>query len=144
MKCTSIKKSSGIGQRTLQLGSPSGGVNFFNAICRLLVYEGFFSTRFSDLPISTESFVCAEFVSAGVGLRSDFSVSIDPFQLINVMVSSTAIILDSRQVGYTRSENCFHRRHINLKTRCAPVLDWSDGFYEWKAVFWGKVPYAIG
>ena len=40
------------GQQTLQLGSPSGGVNFFNAICRLLMYEWSFSTRFSDLLIS--------------------------------------------------------------------------------------------
>ena len=93
------------GQRTLQLGSPSGGVNFFNAICRLLMYEGSFSTRFSDLPISADSLVCAEFVSAGVGLTSVSSVSIDPLQLINATVLSTAIILNSRQVGCTRSEN---------------------------------------
>jgi hypothetical protein len=92
------RETSGIAQRTLQLGSPSGGVNFFNAICRLLVYEGSFSTRFSDLLISNDSFVCAESVSAGVGLRSAFSVSIDPLQLINVMVLSSAIILNSRQV----------------------------------------------
>jgi hypothetical protein len=95
------------GQRTLQLGSPSGGVNFFNAICRLLMYEGSFSTRFSDLPISADSLVCAEFVSAGVGLTSVSSVSIDPLQLINVEVSSIAIILNSRQVGCTRSEKTF-------------------------------------
>ena len=62
------RETSGIGQRTLQLGSPSGGVNFFNAICRLLVYEGSFSTRFSDLLFSIDSFVCARSVSAGVGL----------------------------------------------------------------------------
>ena len=62
------------------------------------MYEGSFSTWFSDLLISTDSFVCAESVSAGVGLRSAFSVSIDPLQLINVMVLSTAIILNSRQV----------------------------------------------
>jgi hypothetical protein len=96
------RKTSGIGQRTLQLGSPAGGVNFFNAICRLLIYEGSFSTRFSDLLISTDSFVCAESVSAGVGLRSSFSVSMDPLQLINTMVSSTAIILNTSQVGCTR------------------------------------------
>jgi hypothetical protein len=106
-----------LGQRTLQLGSPSGGVNFFNAICRLLVYEGSFSTRFSDLPISTDSFVCAESVSAG-RLRSAFSVSIDPFQLITVMVLSTAIILNSRQVGCIRSENCFQiDRSIEMSSR---------------------------
>jgi hypothetical protein len=93
------------GQRTLQLGSPSGGVNFFNAICRLLMYEGSFSTRFSDLLFSTDSFVCAESVSAGVGLGSSLSVSIDPLQLINATVLSTAIILNSRQVVCTRSEN---------------------------------------
>jgi hypothetical protein len=114
------------GQRTLQLGSPSGGVNFFNAICRLLMYEWSFSTRFSNLLISTDSFVCAESVSAGVGLRSAFSVSIDPLQLINVMVSSTAIILNSRQVGCTRGEKCFevatHGWH-KPQTRCAPMLD---------------------
>jgi hypothetical protein len=114
------------GQRTLQLGSPSGGVNFFNAICRLLMYEWSFSTRFSDLLISTDSFVCAESVSAGVGLRSAFSVSIDPLQLINVMVLSTAIILNSRQVGCTGGEKCFqvatHGWH-KPQTRCAPMLD---------------------
>jgi hypothetical protein len=71
------------------------------------MYEGSFSTRFSDLLISADSFVCAEFVSAGVGLTSVSSVSIDPLQLINVKVSSTAIILNSRQVGCTRSEKCF-------------------------------------
>jgi len=76
----------------LQLGSPSGRVNFFNAICRLLMYEGSFSTRFSDLLISTDSLVCAESVSAGVGLRSAFSESIDPLQVISLMVSSIAII----------------------------------------------------
>jgi hypothetical protein len=43
-------RSLSIGQRMLQLGSLSGGVSFFNAICRLLVYEESFSTRFSDLP----------------------------------------------------------------------------------------------
>jgi hypothetical protein len=101
------RETSANGQRTLQLGSPSGGVNFFNAICRLLMYEGSFSTRFSDLLFSTDSFVCAESVSAGVGLGSSFSVSIYPLQLINAMVSSTAIILNSRQVGCTRSENGF-------------------------------------
>ena len=106
------RKTSGIGQRTLQLGSPSGGVNFFNAICRLLMYEGSFSTRFSDLLISTDSFVCAESVSAGVGLRSGFSVSIDPLQLINVMVLSTAIILNSSQVGCTRSEKCLEVSNV--------------------------------
>ena len=114
------------GQRTLQLGSPSGGVNFFNAICRLLMYEWSFSTRFSDLLISTDSFVCAESVSAGVGLRSAFSVSIDPLQLINVVVLSTAIILNSRQVGCTPGETCFkastHGWH-KPQTRCAPMLD---------------------
>ena len=89
----------------LQLGSPSGGVNFFNAICRLLMYEGSFSTRFSDLLISTDSFVRAESVSAGVGLRSAFSVSIDPLQLINAMVLSSAIILNSRQAGCTGAKN---------------------------------------
>src|SRR5271165_6793544 len=46
------------------------------------MYEWSFSTRFSDLLISTDSFVCAESVSTGVGLRSAFSVSIDPLQLI--------------------------------------------------------------
>jgi hypothetical protein len=44
------------------IGSPSGGVNFFNAICRLLMYEGSFSTRFSDLLISADLFVRAESV----------------------------------------------------------------------------------
>jgi hypothetical protein len=106
-KCTSIRETSDIGQRTLQLGSPSGGVNFFNAICRLLIYEGSFSTRFSDLLISTDSFVLAESVSAGVGLRSSLSVSIGPLQLINTMVSSTARILNPRQVGCTRGRKCF-------------------------------------
>ena len=77
-----------------QLGSPSGGVNFFNAICRLLMYEGSFSTRFSDLLILTDSFVCAESVSAGFGLRSAFSLSIDPFQLINAMFLDIPIILN--------------------------------------------------
>ena len=103
MQTRSSARPSGIGQRTLQLGSPSGGVNFFNAICRLRMYEGSFSTRFSDLLFSTDSFVCAESVSAGVGLGSSFSVSIDPLQLINATVLSTAIILNSRQVGCTRS-----------------------------------------
>jgi hypothetical protein len=37
-----------IGQRTLQLDFPSGEVNFFNAICRLLKYEGSFSTLSAD------------------------------------------------------------------------------------------------
>ena len=100
-----VGKLQAFGQRTLQLGSPSGGVNFFNAICRLLMYEGSLSTRLSDLLISTDSFVCAESVSAGVGLRSAFSVSIDPLQHVNIMVLSTAIIWSSRQVGCTRSEN---------------------------------------
>ena len=71
------------------------------------MYEWSFSTRFSDLLISTDSFVCAESVSAGVRLRSAFSVSIDPLQLINVVVLSAAIILNSRQVGCTRGEKCF-------------------------------------
>jgi len=120
------RETSGIGQRTLQLGYPSGGVNFFNAICRLLMYEGSFSTRFSDLLISSDSFVCAESGSAGVGLRSAFSVSIDPLQLINAMVLSSAIILNSRQAGCTRCEKCFevatHGWH-KPQTRCAPMLD---------------------
>jgi hypothetical protein len=111
------------GERTLQLGSPSGGVNFFNAICRLLMYEGSFSTRFSDLLISTDSFLCAETVSAGVGLRSSFSVSMDPLQLIKAMVFGTAIILNSRQVGCARSGKCL--------PSCCPtvrnVLSASDG-----------------
>src|ERR1700730_15456299 len=63
-----------------ELGSPSGGVNFFNAMCRLLVYEGSFLTRLSDLPISIDSFVCAGSVSAGDRLRSAFSIPIDPPQ----------------------------------------------------------------
>ena len=120
------RETSGIGQRTLQVGSPSGGVNFFNAICRLLMYEGSFSTRFSDLLISTDSFVCAESVSAGVGLRSTFSVSIDPLQLINVMVLSTAIMLNSRQVGCTRSEKCFEvatNGCHKTSNAMAPMLD---------------------
>ena len=61
------------------------------------MYEGSFSTRFSDLPISTDSFGCAKSVSAGFGLKSVFSLSIDPLQLINAMVSRVAIILNSRQ-----------------------------------------------
>ena len=85
-------------QRTLQLGSSSRGVNFFSAICRLLMYEGSFLTRFSDFPISADSFVCAESASAGFELRSDFSLSIDSFQLIKAMVLSIAIILNFRQV----------------------------------------------
>ena len=124
------REISGIGQGTLQLGAPSGGVNFFTAICRLLRYEGSFSTRFSELLISTDSFVCAESVSAGVGLRSAFSVSIDPLQLINIMVSSTAIILNSRQVGCTGGEKCFqvatHGWH-KPQTQCAPMLDFGLG-----------------
>jgi hypothetical protein len=106
----------------LQLGSPSGGVNFFNAICRLLMYEGSFSPRFSDLLISTDSFVCTESVSAGVGLRSAFSLSIDPLQLINTMVSITSTILNSRQARCIRSEKCFHKWH-KPQTRCAAMLD---------------------
>ena len=106
------------GQRTLQLGSPSGGVNFFNAICRLLMYEGSFSTRFSDLLISTDSLVCAESVSAGVGLRSASSVSIDPLQLISLMVLGIAIILDSRQVSYTRSRKCGRHKPQTRRLRC--------------------------
>jgi hypothetical protein len=78
------RKASGIGNGRFQLGSPCGGANFINAICRLLMYEGSFSARLSELLISTDSFVCAESVSAGVGLRSAFSVSIDPLQLIEV------------------------------------------------------------
>ena len=113
------RRTSGIGQRTLQPGSPSGGVNFFNAICRLLVYEGSFSTRLSDLQFSTDSFVGAESVFAGVGLRSGFSLSIDPLQLINVMVSGTAIISDSCQVGCVRWENAFTVAY-KPQTRCAP------------------------
>jgi hypothetical protein len=62
------------------------------------MYEGSFSTRFSDLPVSTDSLVCAESGSAGVGLRFASSVSIDPLQLINVMVSSIAMILNFRRV----------------------------------------------
>ena len=58
------------------------------------MYEGSFSSRCSVLLISTDSFVCAESVSAGVGLKSAFSVSIDPLQLINVVVSSSAIIFN--------------------------------------------------
>ena len=87
----------------LQPGSPSGRVNFFNAICRLLMYEGSLLRRFSDLLISTDSLVCAESVCAGVGLRSASSVSIDPLQLRILMVSIIAITLDSRQVSCTRS-----------------------------------------
>ena len=71
------------------------------------MYEGSFSTRFSDLLISTDSLVCAESVSAGIGLRSAFSLSIGPLQLTNVMVLITAIIFDSRQVSCTRSVKCF-------------------------------------
>jgi hypothetical protein len=123
-------RNSGIGQRTLQLGSLSGGVSFF--ICRLLVYEGFFSTRFSDLPILTDSFIFAESISAGVGLGSAFSLSIDPLQLINTMFSIITIILNSRQVGLYRSENCFHKGHINVRRDVLRCFDSSDGFYESK------------
>jgi hypothetical protein len=77
------------------------------------MYEGSFSTRLSELLISTNSFVCAESVSAGVELRSDFSVSIDPLQFINAMVSITAIILNSRQVGSTPNEKCAKVRYLN-------------------------------
>jgi hypothetical protein len=114
IKCTSIRKTPGIGQRTLQLGSCSGAVNFFNAICRLLEYEGAFSTRLSDLTIKTDSFISAEPISAGIGLGSAFSLSIDPLQLINTVFSIITIILNSRQASFYRSENCFHKGHINV------------------------------
>ena len=103
----------------LQLGSPSGRVNFFNAICRLLMYEGSFLRRFSDLLISTDSLVCAESVSAGVGLRPASAVSIDPPQFISLMVLSIAIILNSRQVSCTnaRLESVSVRRYgLRLST----------------------------
>jgi hypothetical protein len=94
------------------------------------MYEGSFSTRFSDFPISADSFVCAESVSAGVELRSVFSLSIDPFQLINIMVSIIAIILNFRQVRLYRSEKCFEvasRGDINLKRDALPcwVPNWA-------------------
>jgi hypothetical protein len=75
------------------LGEPCPGAHGLNK--SLLFSWGVFS----GLLISTASFVCAESVSAGVGLRSAFWVSMDPLQLINVMVSSVAIILNFRQVG---------------------------------------------
>jgi hypothetical protein len=90
----------------LQLGSPSGRVNFFNAIRRLLKYEGSFSIRFSDLLISTDSLVCGETVSAGVGLRSASAVSIDPPQFISLVVSIIAMILNSRQVADLKNADC--------------------------------------
>jgi hypothetical protein len=71
------------------------------------MYEGSFSTRFSDLLVSADLFVCAESVSAGVGLRSAFSVSINAIHFIKVSVLITAIILNSSQVSCTRSEKCF-------------------------------------
>src|ERR1700736_5978256 len=124
------RETSGIGQRTLQIGSPSGGVNFFNAICRLLMYEGSFSTRFSDLLISTDSFVCAESVSAGVGLRSTFSVSIDPLQFIicngfnycNNFEFSSSWLYSERKMPWSRTHG-WHKP----RTRYASMLDSRTG-----------------
>jgi hypothetical protein len=94
----------------LQLGSPSGRVNFFNAICRLLMYEGSFPTRFSDLLVSTDSLVCAESVSAVVKLESSSSVSIAP-SIHKFIVSPLSIISGSRQVGCSRREKSFEVGH---------------------------------
>jgi hypothetical protein len=51
-----------------QLGVP--GLNFFNAIWRLLRYEDRGSTGSSDPCLWTDSFVFAESVSDGVGFMS--------------------------------------------------------------------------